>query len=223
MAAFGGPEIVSSNLVMCLDAANRKSYPGTGTVWSDVSGNNKNCVLVNGPTYSSDNMGSLTFDGANDYAVTVGTDSTNLSNGITMIQILKYTASSTTVSLSKGLKVAGHYEIWHQGTQLNCYFHDLGTGTYQNSGYSINDGKWKHVAITYNNSNVVFYVDGAIVKSNAIAGSIGSLTSTIDIGRSEQDGFYFNGSIAVSQVYNRALSAAEIRQNFFALRGRYGI
>ena len=67
MAYSYGPSIVKSGLVLALDAANRKSYPGSGTVWSDLSGNNITGSLVNGPTYSSANGGSIVFDGTNDY------------------------------------------------------------------------------------------------------------------------------------------------------------
>jgi hypothetical protein len=62
------PAIIRSNLVLCLDAANPKSYPGSGTTWTDLSGFGNNGTLINGVGYSSDNLGSLSFDGVNDYA-----------------------------------------------------------------------------------------------------------------------------------------------------------
>ena len=63
----GGKPIVTDGLVLCLDAANPKSYPGSGTTWTDLSGNGNNGTLVNGVGYNSDNGGSLSFDGVNDY------------------------------------------------------------------------------------------------------------------------------------------------------------
>ena len=67
MSLYHSPQISLNGLVLCLDAANPKSYPGSGTTWTDLSGNGNNGTLVNGVGYSSDNLGSLVFDGANDY------------------------------------------------------------------------------------------------------------------------------------------------------------
>ena len=65
MSANANPDIVTDNLVLCLDAGDRKSYPGTGTTWTDRSGN-ANGTLINGPTFNSANSGSIVFDGSND-------------------------------------------------------------------------------------------------------------------------------------------------------------
>ena len=59
--------IVTSGLILNLDAGNASSYPGTGTTWTDLSGNNRNGTLINGVGYTSANGGALTFDGVNDY------------------------------------------------------------------------------------------------------------------------------------------------------------
>jgi hypothetical protein len=67
MAYFHSPRIVTDGLVLALDAANTKSYPGSGTTWSDLSGNSNNGELVNGITYDDTNLGSLVFDGVDDY------------------------------------------------------------------------------------------------------------------------------------------------------------
>ena len=70
MAYRNGPKIVTDGLVLCLDAAIGKSYPGSGTSWTDLSGNGNNGTLVNGPTFSSANGGSIVLDGVNDYIST---------------------------------------------------------------------------------------------------------------------------------------------------------
>ena len=67
MGVFAGPEVVEDGLVLALDAGNTKSYPGSGTTWTDLSGNGNNGTLTNGPTYSSSNGGSIVFDGVNDF------------------------------------------------------------------------------------------------------------------------------------------------------------
>ena len=68
MAGKSGPDIVENGLVLCLDAANKLSYRGTGTTWTDLSGNNNNVTLTNGPTFNAGNQGSIVFDGVDDYA-----------------------------------------------------------------------------------------------------------------------------------------------------------
>ena len=68
MAIFYNPRTITDGLVLALDAANTKSYPGSGTTWTDLSGNGNNGTLTNGPTYNSSNLGSLSFDGIDDYS-----------------------------------------------------------------------------------------------------------------------------------------------------------
>ena len=67
MSIAGGPDIVENGLVLHLDAADSNSYPGSGTVWTDLSGNGYNGTLTNGPTFSSSNRGGIVLDGTNDY------------------------------------------------------------------------------------------------------------------------------------------------------------
>ena len=67
MATYYNPKIVTNNLFLYLDAANAKSYPGSGTAWKDLSGQNNDTTLVNGPTYNSNNSGCFVFDGTDDY------------------------------------------------------------------------------------------------------------------------------------------------------------
>ena len=68
MAVGYNPRIVTDGLVLCLDSANTKSYGGSGTTWTDVSGSGNNGTLYNGPTHTSGADGYFTFDGSNDYS-----------------------------------------------------------------------------------------------------------------------------------------------------------
>jgi len=67
MAFSYSPKIATDGLVLCLDAANNRSYPGSGTAWTDLSRGGNNGALTNGPTFNSANGGSIVFDGTNDY------------------------------------------------------------------------------------------------------------------------------------------------------------
>ena len=84
---FNGPNIVTSGLVLSLDAANTKSYPGSGTTWFDISGNNNHFTLFNSPTYNS--LGYFELDGTNDYIRSTNTLDLSISNAVTVEIVLK--------------------------------------------------------------------------------------------------------------------------------------
>jgi len=84
MSLSRGPKIISNGLVLYLDAANNKSYPRTGTTWYDLSGNNNNGTLTNGPTFNSANGGSIVYDGADD-SVNLSLVSSNVNNVTTEV------------------------------------------------------------------------------------------------------------------------------------------
>jgi hypothetical protein len=84
MAFIHSPKIVTSGLVLCLDAANKLSYPGTGTSWYDLSGNANTGTLTNGPTFSVANMGSIVFDGVDDYVNIPNNSSFNVTDNISV-------------------------------------------------------------------------------------------------------------------------------------------
>ena len=80
MALSHSPKIVTDGLVLCLDAGDGKSYSGSGTTWYDRSGNGNNGILVNGPTFDSNNRGAIVFDGVNDHVSIPNSSSLQLSN-----------------------------------------------------------------------------------------------------------------------------------------------
>jgi len=115
---FTGPNISTSGLVLALDAANTKSYPGSGTTWTDMSGNNNNGTLTNGPTFNSANGGSIVFDGSNDF-VTLGNQSVlGFTNGIFSVEAWVYIPNSWTAGsqypnlISKGATAGWDTDGW---------------------------------------------------------------------------------------------------------------
>ena len=84
MSTKYSPQIVTSGLVLALDAANKVSYPGTGTTWYDLSGNGNTGTITNGPTFSNVNLGTIVFDGTNDYVSIPSTSNFNNGNNITV-------------------------------------------------------------------------------------------------------------------------------------------
>jgi len=207
------PKIITDGLVLCLDAANVRSYPGSGTTWKDLSGNGNNGTLVNGVGYNGSNGGSLVFDGSNDYS------NLNLS-GIS-------TSYLTIEMWCKRNDSSGSEYHWDARN---------GGGTWFLSEYSGYDWNWGNV-VRFNDSNSytiwhqIVAVKGASVSNlykdgvlKATGGDVsGVLGNNFRIGTRYTNSGFWNGNISSFKIYSRALSAQEILQNFTATRGRYGI
>jgi hypothetical protein len=219
---------------LCLDAADKKSYPGTGTLWTDRSGNGNNGTLTNGPTFSSANGGSIVFDGGNDYvSIPSGASSINSSNISVGCWVFQNNIHTSAVFVEiKSLVQVGNNEIG----STSCFYLHLRSSEvsfrYQNgSGVAaisptINQEAniWHYYTGVFNDSSISLYRDGILVGSSQYFFSFSSLTNTnIDIGKTGALSNYFNGRIAQTHIYNRALTLQEIKQNFNATRGRYGI
>ena len=222
------PSMVSMNgdPVLCLDAGSKLSYPGSGTTWTDLSGNGNNGTLVNGPTYDSANGGSIVFDGVNDYA------STPLSLGgytaFTIAAWVKTTVGGKDIIATYG--VTNIFELWiSTSNKVALYVYATGGATsYRTSVASITTGSWIYCVGVYDGSTPTLnmYMNG-VLSNGALTGtipaSVSTGASTVVIGNANLGGFYFNGSMGQVSIYNRALSATEISTNFELLRGRYGI
>jgi len=226
MSLGHSPSIATSGLVLCLDAGNTRSYPGSGTAWTDLSGNANNGTLVNSPTYSSTNGGNLTFNGTNQYG------STPLSLGgytaFTIAAWIKTTVVSKEIAATYG--VTNIFELWiSTSNKVALYVYATGGAfSYRTSVASITTGSWIYCVGVYNGSTTTLntYVNGILdngVLTGTIPASVAAGASTVVIGNANTGSYYFNGSMGQLSIYNRALSADEIAQNYNALRGRYGL
>jgi hypothetical protein len=220
------PRIVTDGLVLALDAGNPKSYPGTGTTWTDLSGIGNTGTLTNGPTYSSTNGGSIVFDGVNDNITFASNPS--LTNQIT-VEVWVNLNSTTPNGTGWILGRENSYRLIYSNSAFSwvCATVNNGwytTGTNINASVSATSGIYQVVG-TYDGSNNRIYVNGSLITTgSSISGNIPSL-GTYYLFRSEAavNVDYGKGSLYAHRLYNRALSATEISQNFNALRGRYGI
>jgi len=228
------PRAVTDGLVLCLDAANPKSYPGSGTIWSDLSGRGNTGTLTNGPTYSTANGGFFTFNGTNQEVTT-----TTQFSAPQTFSIGAWFKTST----ASGKKIIG-FEGNQTGTGSNTYDRMVYMGsdgklyfainslvggqTYAISSLTYNDNNWHYVMGTYGaeGTTMRLYVDGVSVATNTATNENSSGYWRIGGYRFQSfwtngsDG-YFSGSISNVVVYNRGLIAAEIQQNFNALAGRF--
>jgi hypothetical protein len=225
------PSIVTSGMVLNLDAGYVPSYPTNGTTWTDLSGNGFNGTLTNGPNFSSLGGGSIVFDGSNDY-VSI-TDNVTLrpsvftmniwvkKNSLTQVQSILFTKR-----FSASAAPYNSYSIQQDpGTGLPYKF-SIGTGIdqYFLSTVNINDLLWHNLVMTYDNSTIVGYLDGVNIGSLSAPGPI----SYSSLGLFMAGSFYggtssFNGNISCFFIYNRVLSATEVLQNYNALKSRFGL
>ena len=229
MGVSYNPSSVTSGLVLALDAGNTKSYSGSGTTWYDLTGNGNTGTLTNGPTYNSANGGSLVFDGADDY--------------VNLGSFFNYQTFTIELWVNPGATQTTYADIFdnnHTGTQnfvLQQNVNDV-----NNYGFGVNDGSgsisatgtivltantWAHLAFTFSPSTrVSAYVNGALHSQGALANgrTINYASQSLALGRWQYGAArHWNGKISSFKVYNSLLTAAEIQQNFSALRGRFGI
>jgi hypothetical protein len=224
MATLGGPDIIEDGLVLALDAANTKSYPGSGTVWNDLSGNDNTGTLTNGPTFDSGNQGSIDFDGSNDY-IDLPNDVGYTSSGVSVFCWYKVDGTPP-----------GNYHILCGGQQLelsiNTSYTYIRNGIYTTSGrfvqndgnVSLNDGNYHYYGLTYDGSTKRSYIDGVQVGTQSITGTLTTSFSNRRLGRFGGDtSYYAHGLMGSYNIYNRALTASEVLQNYNATKGRFGL
>jgi len=233
--AFGnGPRIVTDGLVLSLDAADRNSYVSGSTTWRDLTANNFTGSLINGPTYSSDNGGSIVFDGSNDYVNCGGT--VKPTTAITV---------STWIYFNSSFGADNRYLVdWHSlsaqdrwifyttGTnQITWYLKTVNQAEGSTAAYTVTINTWINLCGTYDSTisggtnAQKFYVNGQLFASanriNAL--NAGTDIYTVKLGSQTSAGGYLNGRISNVQIYNRALSAQEVLQNYNATKTRFGL
>jgi hypothetical protein len=238
---FTGPHIVTDGLVLHLDAANIKSYPGSGTTWFDRSGNNYNGGLINGPLYTSLSNGTITLDGLNDY-ITISGGGTNNTHAWTsdgsvgsstlFMEIWVKTNDSSGRILSKPWNGSGQYNMVVSSNGFSL----LGNTSTSISFSNIANNTWRHVVVWATSNQIGYTIDGTISNSSShsVVGGIpssGNSNLTLLLGSlypygSEWagiDSFSMGGEIAMFRKYNRILSQQEILQNYNATKSRFNL
>ena len=223
--------IVTNGLVLNLDASRLSSYPNAGTTWTDISGNGNNGTMVNGPTFGTASGGQITFDGVNDY-VELGT---NTSLNLINISISVWVKPTTTTDY---IPVIGRYhntttyngwELYYFKSTNKFYFGGRESSSsylqvMSNNTYSINN--WYNITGVKLGNVWSLYVNGVLDNSLTLgSGTIAFGTNSIQIGGliTSSASYYGKSDISQSIIYNRALSATEITQNFNATKSRFGL
>jgi hypothetical protein len=209
--AHGAGQIVMNGLVLYLDAASPRSYPGSGTTWTDLSGNGNNGTLTNGPTFNSDNLGSIVFDGTNDYIQfsTVSVQTVcfwgRMESGIPNLAGLVCTSATGDGSLrttSGTFTSSPDANDFHNGYVSSLMINGVSNLPSSGGGLIVPGGR----TLLQD-----FYV-GAIGNARNI-----STISHTFMGR------VYKGRVYAVYLYNRQLTNAELLQNYNALKSRYGL
>lgn len=228
---YTGPNISDTGLVLCLDAANVKSYVSGSIVWNDLSRNGNNGTLTNGPSFDSSNLGSIVFDGVDDYvSVPKQTTLVNASQ-FTISAWMKRANVSSKVVIYQGANLNDDvsFELWDDG---NAYF-EVGNGS-NSYGYVANTSvNWQQLVMVFdgtqsnNSTRLKAFINStlqSLLYVSTIPSTSGPSNSVFSIGNSQGIGGNFStGNIASVQIYNRALSQEEILQNYEGLKSRYGL
>jgi hypothetical protein len=215
--------VVQSGLVLNLDAGVSSSYPGSGTTWTDLSGNGNTGTLVNGVGYNSGNGGSLSFDGVDD---TVNVTTLDLRQDFTYECWVLHNAVSTFSFLGQGTTTTRNgLHIWFRdGSNLRFGMFSNDTDALS---LTTSTGVWYQYCFTYNHSTFLkqIYRNGVQLTGTPQQTQTSYLgTGTVRIGATySSGGNYANGRFSSTRIYNRVLTAAEIQQNYNALKGRFGL
>ena len=226
MSTEGGPNVVEEGLVLALDAGNTKSYPGSGTTWNDLSGNTFNGSLFNSPTFNSDNAGSIVFDGSNDYVI-ADLPSINSAHTV-MLWIYANNGLPTITGSSTGrvtpLKGNGHWNpgIWLGNNKIRGH---AATKYSDYTGISWSAAAWHLIGQVYNGTSLDLIVDGEVVTPTLTANYSPGVPSQVLIGIENigTSTTAFDGKISNVQLFDRALTASEVLQNYNATKGRFGL
>jgi hypothetical protein len=228
MAISYNPSSVTSGLVLCLDAANTKSYPGSGTTWTDLSGNGNNGTLVNGVGYNSGNLGSLSFDGVDDRG-TFTTPITSTSNQTYEI----WTNARASAAASSGFAYILHNNSFSSTTGASYltigikpsqqYFAAFnGAHVTMSSGVTASNLNIVQITLTWDGATQKMYMNGDLKDSEALTGTPQNFSTTTSFGDDKSTTYrMMQGNIYSIKIYNRALTASEIQQNYNALKSRY--
>ena len=242
MGLSHSPSIVTSNLILALDAANPKSYSGSGNTWFDITGRGNHGTLVNGPAYSSNSGGYISCDGTNDYIEVL--DNSIFDFGTNNFSVEYWFRKNATTT--------GHQHIWgvnkwntggSPGT--NEWDLDIGngaSGTGESVIFAIESGStsylvaisntptlylWNQVVAIRAGAGLSVYMNGAMIGTSSPVGmatttSVNNISGrNIRIANSALNNYYTKSDSSIVRIYNKALTPEEVKQNYDANKTRY--
>jgi hypothetical protein len=229
---FQGQQIVTNGLVLNLDSANKDSYPGTGTTWNDLSGNNNNGTLINGVVWNPIlNGGSMVFDGVDDLINCGVTNNIFTNDTFATIECWFKSSDNGAGTVDNGCIIGtrvGKNMMLCKGTNgIAKYLYDTTTDGNQTilGTTDVFDQEWHYIVGVFNNGATIIYIDG-------VSEGTGTSTAPLDISTSHDFGVggdpqnvnrQVYGQVAIGRVYSKALTSEEVQQNFNAQKTRFGL
>jgi hypothetical protein len=236
-AAYYGHQFEQKPYATPLVSGTRGSTVATGGGWADQSGSGNHGELVNGPTFSDDNSGSIVFDGTNDH-ITVNVNSwiRSASSAYTFSSFFYYNGGSNggaPYSLMTFPNDNNNNDGFWQHLNLGNWLWRAEDNVSGETGGNVEapstflNGNWYHIATVVKTNSLIFYRNGLLVSTISTSFNWANLrndgTAYLYISTGYGENYYMNGNIGIFQMYNRELSAAEIIQNYNATKGRYGL
>ena len=227
------PSMVTNGLVLNLDAGNTSSYLGSGTTWTDLTASGNNGTLTNGPVFNTRNGGNIVFDGIDD-VVGFGNILTIGLNSWTMSCWVKFDGGAGIMGIMGKTSYRaydGRYSFYIENNNINAFFQPSANNIISTPVAPYLDNKFHNLVMTISRSSMMyFYIDGISV------GTPIDVSSTSAINLNSTDKFYigsygssngqsplyfFKGNVGQALIYNRALSASEVTNNFNVSKARY--
>jgi hypothetical protein len=219
--------IVRDGLVLCLDAANTKSYVSGSTTWNDLSRGGNNGTLVNTPAFDSANGGSIVFDGVNEYVSTqyFGDNPSSYTyscwyNPLNDIYVNVLSRGRDGSGNGWSLFIGNNSGVYRAGVVTT----DGATNTYLTYGVNVQYNKWVHITGQWTSGDSLkLYINGILNSSTSVSQTILRTSTDGWSINSAETTSYGASQISQVQIYNRALTATEILQNYNTTKGRYGL
>ena len=229
MGTSYNPPIVTDGLVFCVDAANQRSYPKSGTTWSDLVGSNDGTMQnMTASNFSDNNGGILSFDGVNE-DIDCGTNFSDYISGTKSFSIECFVYPQNS-QVNYADIWGNHTSPWkglvlqQNNSNINQYSWGWGYGNGWTtfSYFNIDSLAWSHIVAVRDGTSVLTYVNGSIVTSDTSSSSLNANSDhNFLIARGFPSGRYWKGNMSNFRIYSKALTPDEIRQNYEATVGRY--
>jgi hypothetical protein len=242
MATRYNSKIVTDGLVLALDAGNHISYPGSGTTWTDLSGQSSNGTLTNGPTFDSGNGGGIVFDGVNDFVRVSSFNSDNSSDALSVFcwvyptNLTNYTSSGIffnwIINKRVGNSSPRDWQFLSRNSKLSVQIYDqsdndIGSHIADNGVFTLQLNQWQYIGFTtsgLNGGNLNTYYNGQLNLQATLSGNRSKKTMNMDIGKTGwANDLYWTGKISNISIYNSNLTLSQILQNYNATKSRFGL
>ena len=225
MAFHFSPKIVTDSLTMYLDAGNTNSYTSGSNTCNDISRRGLVGTLTNGPTFSNAKIGSIVFDGVDDYVdILISPIITSPYNNWTIDVWMKpgNQVSRFITPNSNGVDQFLAYDNTNQKVDVQITESaDVNNRFRAGTPGSVPIGIWSMVTVSINNLDIKIYVNGVLTNSYTETISIGSWVGRWRLGQRYNNTFWYLGEIAMVKTYSRELSATEVLQNYNATKTRF--